>query len=187
MEFDWPLVLLTTVLTATDYMQLCPNSPTQYDFNNKLGFLALVPEMYPYLVNASGTGPYRRYRVEAWESQFTIINDAVYPVDLYMVNTELPLDADTQSEMQKLIGVQHHTIDRQGGGRTTLRFTVRGNTDTNIPAIVDGSPSAGQYNAVPSQRIYQSFFLTQAASPMRYYFGVRTKLRIRVFDRYTPN
>lgn len=187
MEFDWPLVVLTTTLSATDYLQLCPNSPTQYDYNNKLGFGAVVPNMYPYLVNSSGTGPYRRYRVESWESKFTIVNDATYPVDIFFVHSELPLDDDTQLEMRNALNVQHHILDVKGGGRTSLSFTTRGSADTATPAIVDGSYEGGQYNAVPTQRIYQSFFLTQASYPMRYFFGVRTKLRVRLFDRYTPN
>lgn len=186
---DLPAALLTTLATSNDFGSFYTNVVNGFDFNNKLGLQTQLPHSLNYLLAATSQGqpgPYRKYRVISWTTRITVANDSMYPLDLWVCQSELPTDADTLAEVVKTPGSRHLLIGVKGSNEAQVQFTVSGNGAMMTPDIVDGSFEYGTQANVPTQRNYLNYYAQQAAIQLRYYMTFRHTYRVEFFDRFMP-
>lgn len=162
------------------------NSCWDFDFTGD--FYNKQPLYYDTIFNT--TGPYKRYRVNAWKTTFTVINiDATRALNIYydqgvQSNTT---ESDTPIEMKNRAGVIYKLLTPSGGPRSMTTFSsYRKITDFIPKEASSGADLASYFDTNPATQIFGSLMAeTLDGSTAAFSFAVAIKhvFYITAYDR----
>lgn len=133
-------------------LQVKPND--MYDYDNTGDAGNKQPLYYDALLSA--TGPYKQYKVISWKTTFYFMNQTAVPVDIFI---SPPLNAagecDTVAEADNFPGVKRLRLTAATGSRNYGQVTTTGHLKDVYPAYEGDAAFTGNYNASPTNPVYQ--------------------------------
>lgn len=146
--FQYDSTLINVAGLSTVQALINANSLFDVDANTAAYFGNKTPTNYSKLL--SSTGPYKVYRVDSWECEYTIVNKSTSSLGVYVIGASAnSTDWDTSTEAANYPGAKHYVITGTSGTKNILTMMT-----TGCVADVNGYPLdvglSAAYNASPT-------------------------------------